>query len=142
MSFRLCRNAEKGEAMSYLERLRQIELERAAPPSPERWLATFQEIAALTNGLTVHDIRFLPLMSLIDACEAHYVRDDWSAFQQSGSVARQVAQLSLGTLVRWQSTNGMQQGTVEALMCDERGHVWVVTEFGLFRLELLLTVEH
>jgi hypothetical protein len=125
--------------MSYLERLRQLEREKAAPPSPERWLIAFREVAAITTGISADDIRFLPLMSLIDQCEAQYTQQDWPGFQRTAKLTQQVAMLVLGTRVQWRSMAEVKTGSVGCLIYDDRGHVWVGIESGLVRLDLLIT---
>lgn len=122
--------------MSYLERLRQLEREKTVPPTAERWLAAFRKVAGLTAGIRATDIRFVPLMRHLDACDAAYQQGAWLAFQRHANLAEQVTRLALGIVVQWQSIKGLRQATVTDLIHDT-GTTWVAVEGGLVRIDLL-----
>jgi hypothetical protein len=113
----------------------------AVPFTAAHWLIAFREVAAITTDISAHDIRFVPLMSLIDQCEAEYMQQDWPRFQRTAKLTQQVAMLPIGTRVQWRSMAEVKTGSVGCLVYDDRGHVWVGGKSGMVRLELLMTAE-
>jgi hypothetical protein len=52
------------------------------------WLPTWQELGALTAGLTPHDPRLPQVMSELDRCDDAYLSGDWVTFRQAASRVR------------------------------------------------------
>jgi hypothetical protein len=71
--------------MEYLEQLKKVEQQRAAirRVSRDRWLLAWQELAAVTNGISRDDRRYHPALSGLAQCDAAFERGDWLAFEQA-----------------------------------------------------------
>lgn len=105
------------------------------------WLSAFREIAAAVEGITGDDLRFHPLLHIIDACEQALRDNDWMQFEQHAAVTRQVVRLTFGAPVRWESNEGVQQGCLEDLVIDDDdGHLWVAVPSGWVRFDRLTTI--
>lgn len=58
----------------------------------EAWLATWRELAAITDGITADDPRFQPVMAALEQCDTAYLAGDWPAFQRAALQVREVVQ--------------------------------------------------
>ena len=88
--------------MSFLDTMREIletegllkhDTQKTRPlSSTEAWLAAWRELAAITDGLTVHDPRFRPIMVALEQCDTAYLAGDWPGFQQAAQQVRQAVE--------------------------------------------------
>lgn len=115
---------------------------RRLPLMPESWLRAFREIAAAVEGITADDLRFDPLMQIIDRLEQSFADKDWLRLEQLTDVGRQVARLNFGTAVGWESSSGIQEGCVSDLTTDEDGHLWIGVPSGWVRFDRLTAIRH
>jgi hypothetical protein len=54
------------------------------------WSPTWQELAVLTSGLTANDPRLPVVIAALNGCNDADLANDWSAFQQTSEIVRQV----------------------------------------------------
>ena len=65
---------------------------RLVEPANPDWLAEWRTLAWITDGLTVHDPRFRPIMAALEQCDTAYLTGDWPAFLQAAQQVRQAVE--------------------------------------------------
>jgi|GEM_PF-4869652 len=51
------------------------------PPTPEKWVESWRELASVTNGIMKGDPQFNLIMRLLEVCDKHFSEGDWTGFQ-------------------------------------------------------------
>ena len=85
-------SGNQGDNEGLVERALALLNRPAQKVSPRQWMDAYNELAALTKGLTGEEDQFATIMKAIDCCDDAFRAGDWQVFVREAERVKRLCQ--------------------------------------------------